>query len=258
MKRLLLGTLAAAATGASMAAASLVPTLSAPTELQLGEYAVFRLSVKNNAGTAAAGVVLRMPLPVGMTPQAPLPTACAVVTEAYLSVQNVRQLRCSPGTVPARATRAYSVVIQAPALPQGVAHQMVATATGLTPSVVAYPMTQYQNFDIPIAGGSLWEIRSCANGSAGPIAYNICPASAEVVGEIELQTGGGVLGDDGSTGVWMQNNPHVARIDWTDYGSGAFITTLSVIDSKCLRGPGVSVPPPGQPTWYAATKICLK
>lgn len=257
MKRLLLGTLAAAATGASLAAVSLVPTLSAPTELQLNEYAVFRLSVKNNANTSATGVVLRMPLPVGMTPQAPLPTACSVVTEAYQSSQNVRQLRCSPGTVPARATRAYSVVIQAPALPQGIAHQLVATATGLTPSVVAYPMTQYQHYDIPIVGGSLWEIRSCGSGT-GPIAYDICPTSSEEVGEVELQTGGGVLGSDGSTGVWIQNNPHVARIDWTDTGSGAFVTNLSVISSKCFRGPGVSVPPPGQPLWYAANKICLK
>jgi uncharacterized repeat protein (TIGR01451 family) len=258
MKRLLLGTLIAAATGASMAAVSLVPTLSTPTELQLGEYAVYRLAVKNNASIGATGVALRMPLPVGMTVQLPLPSLCAVVTEAFLNQYNVRQLRCSPGLVPARATRAYSVVIQAPALPQTVTHQMVASATGLTPSVVANPATHYQHFDLPIAGGSLWEIRSCANGSAGPIAYNICPASSEIVGDVELQTGGGVLADDGSTGVWMQNNPHVARIDWTDYGSGGFVTNLSVIDSKCFRGPGVSVPPPGTPIWYAASKICLK
>jgi uncharacterized repeat protein (TIGR01451 family) len=257
MKRTLLAALAATLAGSSLAAVSLVPTLSAPTELQLGEYAAFRLSVKNNANTSANGVVLRLPLPVGMTPQAPLPTACAVVAEAFLSYQNVRQLRCSPGTVPARATRAYSVVIQAPALPAGIAHQMVATATGLTPSIVAYPTTQYQNFDIPIAGGSLWEIRSCGSGT-GPIAYNICPASSEVVDEVELQTGGGVLGGDGSTGTWIQTNPHVARIDWTDTGSGGFVTDLSVISSRCFRGPGLSVPPPGQPVWYAATKLCLK
>lgn len=53
MKRTLLAAIAATVAGSSLAAASLVPTLSAPTELQLGEFAVFSLSVKNNAGTTA-------------------------------------------------------------------------------------------------------------------------------------------------------------------------------------------------------------
>jgi uncharacterized repeat protein (TIGR01451 family) len=253
MKRTLFAAIAAAFAGSSLAAVSLVPTLSAPTELQLGEYAAFRLSVKNNANTSATGVVLRLPLPVGMNAQAPLPTACSVVTEAYLSSQNVRQLKCTPGTVPARATRAYSVVIQAPALPQGIAHQMAATATGLTPSVVGYPTTQYQNYDIPIVGGSLWEIRSCGSG-VGPIAFNICPTSSEVVDEIELQVGGGVIGGDGSTGMWTQANPHVAHIDWTELGSIIFTTNLSAINSRCFRGPGSNT---GQ-TWWSASTICLK
>ena len=149
-------------------------------------------------------------------------------------------------------------MIQAPALPQVIAHQMAATATGLTPSTLTNPATNYQNFDIPIVGGSLWEIRSCANGTSGPIANNICPTSSEVVGDLELQTGGAVWAADGSTGVWMQTNPHMARIDWTDTRSVVFVTNLSVINSKCFRGPGVSVPPPGEPVWHAASKICLK
>lgn len=253
MKRTLVAAAAALLAGSSVAAVSLVPTLGAPTELQLGEYAAFRLSVKNNANTSAAGVVLRMPLPVGMNAQAPLPTACSVVTEAYQSSQNVRQLKCTPGAVPAGATRAYTVVIQAPTLPQNIAHQMVATSTGLTPSVVSYPATRYQNFDIPIVGGSLWDIRSCGS-SVGPIAFNICPTSTEVVDEIELQVGGGVIGGDGSTGVWTQANPHVARIDWTELGSVIFVTNFSAISSKCFRGPGTN---PGQ-TWWSASMICKK
>lgn len=253
MKRPLVAAVAATLAGSSLAAVSLVPTLSAPSELQLGGYATFTLSVKNNANASANGVVLRMPLPPGMTVQTPMPTACAVVTEAFLTYQNVQQLRCSPGSVPARATRSYGVVIQAPALPQAIAHQLVATATGLTPSVVAYPLTQYQNYNIPIAGGSLWEIRSCGGSSAIP--YSICPASSEVVDEITLQTGGGVIGGDGSTGAWLQNDPQTARIEWVD-GSTGFVTSLSVINSKCFRGPGITNP--GQPVWHAASKICLK
>ena len=78
MKRPILATLLATAAGASMAASTLAPTLSAPNELQLEQFESYRLSVMNNGSVSAAGVVLTLPVPAGALVPA-VPPGCTFV-----------------------------------------------------------------------------------------------------------------------------------------------------------------------------------
>lgn len=258
MKRLLLASLAATASGASMAASTLATTLSAPTELQLAQYESYRLSVKNNGAVSATGVMLTLPLPAGALVPA-VPPGCTFVTAA------VTELRCSPGTVPARATRSYNVVIKAPIQQTlGFSHRISATATGMTAVFSNTVVTDYRHFDIVVVGSptTLWEIRSCAGG-ATPVAYAICPPTSEVVGDAHLLADGS-LEDlySGVPGRWLQPSQHTLRWEgdevpgWQD----AFVTNMEAINSKCFRGQGATQPAPGSTTavWHTASKICLK
>ena len=177
MKRLLLATLVATASGASMAASTLATTLSAPTELQLAQHESYRMSVKNNGSVSATGVMLTLPLPAGALVPA-VPPGCTFVAAA------VTELRCSPGTVPTRATRSYNVVIRAPIQQTlGFSHRISATAAGMTAVFSNAVITDYRHFDIVVVGSptTLWEIRSC--GGATPVAYGLCPATSEAVGD---------------------------------------------------------------------------
>ena len=258
MKRLLLATLVATAGSASMAASTLAPTLSAPTELQLAQYDSYRLAVKNNSNVGATGVMLRLPLPAGALVPA-VPPGCTFVAST------VTELRCSPGNVPARATRSYNVVIKAP-IQQTLAfsHRISATATGMTAALSNAVVTDYRHFDIVVVGSptTLWEIRSCAGG-AMPVAYAICPPTSEVVGDAHLLADGS-LEDlySGVPGRWLQPSQHTLRWEgdevpgWQD----AFVTNMEAINSKCFRGQGATQPAPGSGTsvWHTASKICLK
>lgn len=261
MRHLLLASLASLVTGTAGAAVTLVPSGVAPTELQLGEHAVFTLAVNNTGNTAAAGVVLRMPLPAGLDVQAPGSAYCAVVTETFSGIPGqVRQIKCSVGNVSARKSKSFSVVVKAPSLPMlNVRHRVLATATNGSAAFSPMVYADYRHYDIPITAGQTWEIRSCNNGTAGPLAYSICPPSSEVSGEIVLAAGG-YLGDvDGQVSPddrWLQTSPHVLRLDWVNGGVPGGFTNLSAIDSRCFRGPGQTIPLPGQPVVYLASKLC--
>jgi hypothetical protein len=258
MKRLLLATLVATAGSASLAASTLAPTLSAPTELQLAQYDSYRLAVKNNSNVGATGVMLRLPLPAGALVPA-VPPGCTFIAST------VTELRCSPGNVPARATRSYNVVIKAPIQQTlGFSHRISATATGMTAALSNAVVTDYRHFDIVVVGSptTLWEIRSCAGG-AMPVAYAICPPTSEVVGDAHLLADGS-LEDlySGVPGRWLQPSQHTLRWEgdevpgWQD----AFVTNMEAINSKCFRGQGATQPAPGSsnPVWHTASKICLK
>ena len=244
----------------SLAAPVLVASGEAPAELQLGEYAVFKLGVNNTGNQAASGVILRMPLPAGLTVQAPGSSYCAVVTESFPGMGGqVRQIKCSVGNVSARRSKSFSMVVQAPTQPLNAQHRVRATATNASAAQSPSMIARYQNYDVPITPGQQWEMRSCNNGTAGPLAYSICPPSSEVVGEIVLAAGGYLSDTDGQVSPddrWLQTNPHMLRIDWTNGGLPAAVSNYTAISSTCLRGPGQTIPQPGQPVVYLASKIC--
>jgi uncharacterized repeat protein (TIGR01451 family) len=265
MKQILLTSLAAAlltiAAIPAQAAPVLVPSGGAPTELQLGEHAVFTLAVHNTGNQAASGVVLRMPLPAGLAVQPPGSGLCAVVTEPFPSLGGqVRQIKCSVGNVSAGRSKSFSMVVRAPTQPLlSVRHRVLATATNASSAQSPWIMANYQHYDVPITPGLQWEVRSCNNGTAGPLAYNICPPSSEVVGEVVLAAGGYLTDTEGQVSPddrWLQTSPHVLRIDWTTGGVPAAVSNYTAISSTCLRGPGQTIPQPGQPIVYLASKIC--
>jgi hypothetical protein len=226
--------------------------------LQLAQYDSYRLAVKNNSNVGATGVMLRLPLPAGALVPA-VPPGCTFIAST------VTELRCSPGNVPARATRSYNVVIKAPIQQTlGFSHRISATATGMTAALSNAVVTDYRHFDIVVVGSptTLWEIRSCAGG-AMPVAYAICPPTSEVVGDAHLLADGS-LEDlySGVPGRWLQPSQHTLRWEgdevpgWQD----AFVTNMEAINSKCFRGQGATQPAPGSsnPVWHTASKICLK
>lgn len=261
MKHHLLLGLIGLATSSTMAAVTLVPSGSFPTELQLDEHAVFTLAVNNTGNTAASGVVLRLPLPAGLAVQPPGSSYCSVVTEPFAGLPGqVRQIKCVVGNVSARKSKSFSMVVKAPTQPLlNVRHRVLATATNGGSAQTPWVFANYQHYDIPITPGQTWEIRSCNNGIAGPLAYSICPASSEVGGDLVLMAGGYLSDVDGQVSPddrWLQTSPHLLRLDWTRNGLPAAFTTLSAIDSKCFRGPGQTVPAPGQPVVHLASKIC--
>ena len=265
MKQLLLTPLAAAlvcvAAPVAQAAPVLVPSGVAPTELQLGEHAVFTLAINNTGNQAASGVVLRMPLPAGLAVQPPGSSYCTVVTEPFPSLGGqVRQIKCNVGNVSAGRSKSFSMVVRAPTQPLlYVRHRVLATASNANPAQSPRIMAHYKHYDVPITPGQQWEVRSCNNGTAGPLAYNICPPSSEVGGEIVLAAGGYLTDTDGQVSLddrWLQTSPHVLRIDWTTGGVPAAVSNYTAISSTCLRGPGQTIPQPGQPIVYLASKIC--
>lgn len=245
---------------AAHATVSLQVTLDAPTQLQTSVTDRYTVTVNNTGSTSAGNPVMRLPLATGQVALGPLPTGCAEVTEPVQPGQSaVRQLRCTTGTVPARARRVWSFVLRAPANPVTVQHRARVTAGG-SPALWSNTVpTAYANYSIPIVPGATWVISSCSNGSAGPIDQNLCPTSAEVTGEVVLAVGGVVDTVEGPIGTWIQNSPlNLIITSASGYGSGTMTLTYSVINSRCLRGPGVTtVPPqPGDPTYYSASKIC--
>jgi uncharacterized repeat protein (TIGR01451 family) len=254
--RLLLAAALAVASGAATASPTLQPSGVAPTELQLGEYAVFTLAINNTGTIAASGVVLRMPLPAGLDLQGPPHPTCSLFTGQFPGLPGqTRQIRCNVGNVSARRSKSFSLVVKAPTMPMlNVPHSVLATATNAATRQSPVILANYQHYDVPITPGLTWEMKSCNNGTAGPLAYSICPPHSEVGGEIVLAAGGYLTDADGQVGPterWLQTSPHVLRIDW----SGGY-TNFSAIDSKCLRGPGQTLPQPGQPVYYLASKIC--
>ena len=265
MMQTLLSPLAAALVGiaatAAQAAPVLMPSGVAPTELQLGDHAVFTLAINNTGNQAASGVVLRMPLPAGLVVQPPGSSYCAVVTEPFAGLGGqVRQVKCTVGNVSAGRSKSFSMVVRAPTQPLlNVRHRVQATASNAPSAQSPWILANYKHYDVPILPGQQWEVRSCNNGLAGPLAYNICPPSSEVVGELVLAAGGYLTDTDGQVSLddrWLQTSPHELRIDWATNGVPAAVSNYTAISSSCLRGPGQTIPQPGQPIVYLASKIC--
>jgi hypothetical protein len=253
MKRVLLSSLLAVAAVPSMAAVTLVPTLTAPAELQLGEHEVYKLSVTNSGNTAASGVSIRLNLASGQAPAGPWPSVCSQVGPDFV---------CNPGSIPARKSRDYVIVLKAPAVQQTFTHRLTASGTAAVTAISAPTVTNYRSFGIPITGNAtdLWELRSCSGGTTG-VAYNLCPAGSEVVGDAKLHAGG-VLEDllEGMPATWLQTSPQTLRLD-TPAGPGydAWFAQLTPINATCFRGAGQTVPLGiGQLPYRTANKICRK
>lgn len=255
--------LAAASLGTALlatpahAAVSLQVTLEAPTQLQLGVVDRYTVTVNNTGSTTAGSPVMRLPLAGNQNAMSPLPTGCAVVTEPIAQGQNaVRHLRCTTSTVPARGKRSWSFVLQAPPAAATVQHKAYISATG-SPALWSNTVsTAYANYSVPITPGTTWVISSCYNGSAGPVAWNLCPTSAEMSGEVVLAVGGVVDTVDGPIGTWLQTDPLSLRIDSAPgYGADPMTLQYTVINSRCFRGGGVTSPTSGSPI-YSASKIC--
>jgi len=246
------------ATGPARAAVSLQVTLEAPTQLHLGVADRYTVTASNTGSTSAGSPVMRLPLATGQLAMLPLPPGCAEVTEPIPPGQNaVRQIRCTTSTVPARGKRSWSFVLQAPAAPATVSHRAHVSATG-SPALWSNTVsTAYASYSVPITPGTAWVISSCYNGSAGPVAWNLCPASAEVSGEIVFAVGGVVDSAEGPIGTWLQTDPLSLRIDSAPgYGADPMVLQYTVVNSRCLRGGGVTTPPPGGTVIYSASKVC--
>jgi uncharacterized repeat protein (TIGR01451 family) len=248
--------------GAAMAQnTALVLTLTAPAELQLGQADVYRLSVRNSGLQAAANVFVRMALPPGMTTRGLPLSPCAEVSDVYGNASGVRQVRCGPFSLAARKVRDFSITLVAPAMPQTVGHTLLAAATNAPPaSTPAWP-TVYANFSAQVVPGSTWVISRCSNGAAGPLADNICPAGSAMSSNVLLDVGGALVDLEGQEPgyTWVQNNAQVLRIETRAASTQVleFVNLFGVINSRCLRGPGESVPLlVGDPTIYSAAKIC--
>jgi len=233
-------------------------TLSAPAELQLGAHDAYRMTLRNGGSTAASNATVRLPLPAGLNAMAPLPSGCNVITDTFGTQTGVRQLRCVLASVPARATRSWSFVLQAPTMPMNVSHRVLASATNVAGSAWSNTVaTRYESFSLPIVPGLAWEMASCNNGTSGPLAWNLCPTSAEIVSEVVLAVGGVVDNAEGYTGAWLQTDPQSLRITWAAEAlSDAVVQNYSVVNSRCLRGPGETVPTQGNPKVYLASRIC--
>lgn len=240
---------------------TLAPTLTAPAELQLGQAEVYRLSVRNSGAQTATNVVLRMSLPVGMATRGLPLSPCAEVNDVYGNTTGVRQVRCGPFSLAARKVRDFSITLVAPAMPQTVSHTLLAAAANAAPASTAALPTAYANFGAQVVPGSTWVISRCSNGGAGPLADNICPPGSAMSSNVVLDVGGALVDLDGQEPgyTWVQNNPQVLRIDTHSVTTNAleFVNHFSVINSRCLRGPGESVPMlVGDPKVYTAARIC--
>lgn len=257
---LALSAAAALAATPALAMPLLQATLAAPAELHLGAHDAWRMTLRNVGSTAAGSTTLRMALPVGINAVTPLPGGCAVVTEALGAKASVRQMRCTLSMVPARATRSFAFVLKAPTVPMIVPHQIHASASNVVGVALSNTVhTDYRAYSVPVTPGTVWEMASCNNGNAGPLAWNLCPASAEIVSEVTLAVGGVIDNADGFPGTWLQTDPLSLRLDWAaDSGIDAVVQNYSVINSRCLRGPGESVPPPGGTKTYFASRICRR
>ncbi|MBL8326278.1 MAG: hypothetical protein JNJ89_15105 [Rubrivivax sp.] len=236
----------------------LQPSLTAPAELQIGAHDLYRLSLRNAGSTSAVNAVMRLPLASGQQPMLPLPTGCVKVTEAFGNQASVPQVRCTASSVPARATRSWSFVMQAPALPATVVHQARASANGVASGLSNAVTTTYAAFSIPVLPGTQWEMASCYNGPAGPLAWNLCSPTAEAAGAVTLAVGGVIDTVEGPIGSWLQTDPQSLRVESSPAytGTDPIVINYTVISSRCLRGGGVSVPPPGGTTIYTASRIC--
>lgn len=262
MRSMLAPTLMLALTTQAMAAVTLQPTLTAPTELENNQHDQFVLAVKNAGNTAASSVTVRMRFHSSLTlayagpviatfPEPPSP--CTVVTEAFGNNQNVRQVKCDIGYLNAGATKSVRLVVKAP--PSGytlVKHELRATA-GAALGTSNGVTTRYRHYDLSVVPGMTWNSEAC--GGSAPIAYDVCPPGSQVNGQFVLDSGGIWTAVNGNTGTWAQTSPSTI-----DFNLGTDVIQMTAISSRCLRGTRTtpySSPYSTSTTWYTVFKLCM-
>lgn len=247
----------------AMAAVTLQPSLSAPTELQIGQHEEFVVSVKNTGNTSASGVLVRMRFHAGLTlahagpnyAVFPAPAnPCVVVTEAFGNQQNVRQVKCTIGTLNAGATKSVRLVIKAPNSGYTqVQHQLRANA-GSVLGTSNGVTTRYRHYDQTVVAGTAWRTEAC--GGTAPIAYDVCPPASEITSQLTMNSGGTWTEAGGGTGTWTQTSPNTI-----DFQFGSDVISMSAISSRCFRGTNsspYSSPYSTATTWYTVFKLCLQ
>lgn len=275
--RHLLATAALCAAGTAAAnPTALVTTLAAPAELQLGQYDLYRVTVRNPSVYPANGVLLRLAIGPNVQLAPEQPANCVIVANQPLVAggPNVRQVRCALATLPAGTTWVWDFFLRgaASAAPFSRAHQAAATATNLAAGAQLSPVvtTSYQDFSLAVQPDSHWAGESCWKGNGlQPVPYGICttPASQNLPGTFRLRAGGVVDATEsphlgtGTTATWSQPANH-KRVNYAEPGDPAWGYTqatavLRIINSRCFRGEGQTQPTPGNPVYYNGFKICL-
>lgn len=247
----------------AMAAVTLQPSLSAPTELEIGQHEEFVVSVKNAGNTAASGVVVRMRFHTSLTlayagpnfavfPEPPSP--CSVVTEPFGNQQNIRQVKCTIGALNAGVTKSVRLVVKAPSSGYTqVQHQLRATA-GTVLGTSNGVTTRYRHYDQTVVPGTTWNTEAC--GGSAPINFDVCPPSSEITSQLTMNSGGTWNEAGGSTGTWTQTSPSTI-----DFMFGTDVIHMSAISSRCFRGTNTSPyssPYTTSTTWYTVFKLCLQ
>jgi len=239
--------------GSAMAAVTLQPTLTAPTELQIGQHDQFILSVKNAGNTSGSGVVVRMRFHNNLTlayagptiatyPEPPSP--CTVVTEAFGNSNNVRQVKCNFGTLSAGATKAVRLVVKAPASGYTLVNHNLRATSGSVLGTSTGVSTRYRHYNHSVVPDTHWNTQAC--GGSQPIAYDVCPPHSTVNSQVTLMSGG-----VWEEGTWVQTSPNTI-----DFNYGTDTVHLTAISSRCFRGPNAMTTTQGNP-WYTVFQLCL-
>ncbi len=259
---------------------SLTTTLASPAELQLGEPDLYRVKVRNPSVFPAQNVVVRLTYAAGMSFVQPQPPNCSVVIAPMLpGGPSTRHARCILPTLPPLTTWVWDFILRAPLPsngPSSFTHQAVVTSSNVPATSLSLPVTTtYQNFTLPVVPGSHWEGESCTRGTGTPdsegsvpVPWGICtkPASQNLQGSFLMLANGVVDATEspqlgtGTTARWQQNSlSTVVRYveqggPGLDYSEASAM--LKIINSRCFRGPGQTLPYPGNPVFYSGFKIC--
>lgn len=267
--------LAAAPLLATANPTALPTTLVAPAELQLGQFDLYRVTVRNPSVYPATGVLLRLGIGPNVQLAPEQPPNCTIVANQPLvpGGPNQRQVRCVLATLPANTTWAWDFFLRgaASAAPFTRVHQAAVTAGNVAagPQLSAPATTSYQDFTLQVVPGSHWAGESCWNDDGlTRVPYGICtkPASQNLPGTFRLMANGVVDATEsphlgtGTSATWSQPANH-KRVNYTEPGDPAWGYTqatavLRIINSRCFRGEGESVPTPGNPVYYNGFKIC--
>lgn len=269
-----------ASTLASANPTSLTAILESPAELQLGAEDLYRVKVSNPSVFPAQNVVVRLTYAAGMSFILPRPPNCSLLLGPMLpGGPSTRHVRCILPTLPPLTTMAWDIVLRAPLPsngPSSFAHQVVVTSSNVaTTSFSPAVTTAYQNFTLPVVPGSHWAGESCTLGTGTPasegsvpVPWGICtkPASQNLQGSFLMLANGVVDATEspqlgtGTTARWLQNSPAtvVRYVEQGGPGLGYSEASamLKIINSRCFRGPGQTLPYPGNPVVYSGFKIC--
>lgn len=223
--------------GAAQAAPVLLPALTIPTELQLGQHDEFTMSITNTGNVIASNVVMRMPFPSGLV-LAQAPTGCSVVSNEPLGANGppTRQIKCAVGGLGIGVTKSYWMIVRAPTQTRTVDHRNWASASNAVSAQSAVTTTRYAHYDLTVPEGTTW-VRTLCSGSA-PIDFDVCPpGTVQVPVVLDLLAGGQVArgGQLKPEISWTQPTPHELRVDW-NRPTNPFVDAMAALNSRCFRG----------------------